>query len=790
MNPDYLIPLSQVTSHQTTENTITFQVDFELFEIKFLNDEIFRFRISQGGTFLQKPSHSCIHHPWPGTSFKVKETNDSCVVSTSKVKITIAKVNFSVIVTRTDGTTLLAPHEKQPFYQYQNNHFVINRACLPHEHIYGLGEKTGHLDRHGRIYRMWNKDVLAPDPDKSVDELIKERNSDPLSTDFDPYYMSIGFYYRLHPESLKAAGYFIDNPFPAKYEFNNQKNNSHIKIHYEGGQYCEYFFASPKITDILNSYTNLTGRIELPPLWSLGYHQCRWKKYDHEDLLTLAKKQRATNVPCDVLWLDIDYMDEYRVFTWNDEIFPDREALFSKLKDMGFRIITIVDPGIKFEPGYEIFDQARENDLLCKCENGQIYIGQVWPGRTAFPDFSKPECRQWWGELNSQHVQSGIAGIWNDMNEPATGEISPTEMRFAEDDNSQQPHSRYHNEYALLMAMGTVEGLKKNEPNERTFVLSRAGSPGIQRYAANWMGDNASRWEHLQMSLPMAMGLGLSGQPFIGADIGGFVEPSHTELFIRWIQCGIFYPFCRNHNDHPADQYIWSFGKATQKICKEFLDLRYKLLPYIYTEFVKSHRTGQAILRPLIHDYQTDATVRQLEDQFLFGEALLIAPVLHSGQTARTVYLPKGEWCDMNTEKIYEGEKWISVEAPIDTLPMFAKCGSVIPMLEDIPESTMSLSREKLKLYLALPVTHGNYDSELFEDDGLTEDFHKGKFHHTQFSLSFSKAAVSLKSKSAGKGFKEFNRHEINVYIISEAQQAQTINLKNTGESFELDLKL
>lgn len=788
MNPDYLIPLSKVTSYKATENSVTFHIDFELFEINFLSDELFRFRISQGGSFIDKPSHSCVEASWSGSVFSIEEKDNSYLISTKKVKIVLTKQNFTVTVTRVDGTVLLAPYEKQPFYQYQNNHFVVKRACLPHEHIYGLGEKTGHLDRHGRKYRMWNKDVLAPDPDKSVEDLLAERNSDPLATDFDPYYMSICFYYRLHPESLKAGGYFIDNPFPANYEFNNQKNHSHISIHYEGGQYCEYFFTSSEIKEILRSYTKLTGRIELPPLWSLGYHQCRWKKYDHKDLLVLAEKQRASKAPCDVLWLDIDYMDEYRVFTWNDEIFPDRKALFTTLKEMGFRIITIVDPGIKFEPGYEIFDQARENDLLCKCENGQTYIGQVWPGRTTFPDFSKPECRQWWGELNAKHVQSGIAGIWNDMNEPATGEISPTDMRFAGNDNGNHPHASYHNEYALLMAMGTVEGLKKNEPNERTFVLSRAGSPGIQRYAANWMGDNASRWEHLQMSLPMAMGLGLSGQPFVGADIGGFVEPTQPELFIRWMQCGIFYPFCRNHNDHPADQYIWSFGKATQKICKKFLDLRYQLLPYTYTEFVKSHKTGQAILRPLVHDFQNDPTARQLEDQFMFGDNLLIAPALHQGQTSRTLYLPKGEWCDMNTEKVYGGEQWISIDSPIEILPIFIKCGYVIPMLSEIPESTMTLTREKLKLFIAEPTSVGTYTSELYEDDGLTEDFHKGKYQHTEFLLTVTKKSIKLKATSTGKGFKEFKRKEIEFYLPTKEKKHKSLILKNTGEEFELNL--
>ena len=788
MNPDYLIPLSTVNSFEKKSQSIIFEVDFELFEILFLSEDLFRFRISQGGSFIGKPSFSCLDKDWPGCQFEVKEEKSKYLVSTSSVTISIFRENFSITIIRNDGTVILDKHENWPFYQYQNNHFVLSRSCLPHEHIYGLGEKTGHLDRHGRKYRMWNKDVLAPDPDKSVEDIIAERHSDPLATDFDPYYITIPFYYRLHPESLSAAGYFIDNPHPANYEFDNQKNHSHIKIHYEGGEYCEYFFTDTRIPKILKNYSELTGKIKLPPIWALGYHQCRWKKYDHEDLLELAKKQRQSGVPCDVLWLDIDYMDQYRVFTWNDEIFPNPEALFEKLKEMGFRIITIVDPGIKFEPGYKIFDEAKENNLLCKCENGQIYIGQVWPGRTAFPDFSKPECRQWWGELNSQHVQSGIAGIWNDMNEPATGKMSPMEMRFAGEDDGNYPHTRFHNEYALMMAMGTVEGLKKNEPNKRTFVLSRAGSPGIQRYAANWMGDNASRWEHLQMSLPMAMSLSLSGQPFIGADVGGFVEPTCPELFIRWMQCGIFYPFFRNHNDHPADQYVWSFGEAIQKICKKFIDLRYKLLPYTYTQFVKGHLNGTAILRPLVIDFQNDPAVRQLGDQFMFGNDLLVAPVLNPGQTTRTLYLPEGEWYDWNSKEFYKGKNWISINSPIDQLPIFVKCGSVIPMLSEIPESTMTISNKSLSLFLAIPDKAGTYISELFEDDGLTEEFHDGHYLKSSFHVKVSSKGTVINNKTSGDSFEGFSRKEISLKVATRKIKRikDTYKFKNSGESFEI----
>ncbi|MCM8537405.1 MAG: glycoside hydrolase family 31 protein [Lentisphaeraceae bacterium] len=792
MNPDFLLSLSTIKSYQEFSDKVIFHIDDELLELSFLSSSIARIRISQGQKFIEKPSVACIQNNWAHSAYQLSDSEHSYTVKTDELEVQLTKRNCQVSIHRSDGSIILEPYKNTPFYQYQNNFFTTTRNCLPHEHIYGLGEKTGSLDRHGRSFVMKNKDVLAPDPDKKIEDLLKEKDDDPLSTDFDPYYMSIGFYYRMHPNTLKASGYFIDNPFPAKYDFDNQKNSSHISSTYNGGQYCEYFFSDPSIKNILADYSKLTGSILLPPLWSLGYHQCRWKKYNEKELLELASKQRKSGSPCDVLWLDIDYMDEYRVFTWNDELFPDRQTLFKKLEEMGFRVITIVDPGVKHDQEYKIFQEARDNDLLCKCENGQIYIGQVWPGKTAFPDFSKTECRDWWGKKNAEHIREGIAGIWNDMNEPATGSISPDAMRFAGEDNGNYPHDRFHNEYGTLMAMSTVEGLKADNPKQRTFVLSRAGSPGIQRYAANWMGDNASRWDHLKMSLPMAMGLGLSGQPFIGADIGGFVEATNPELFIRWMQCGTFYPFCRNHNDHPADQYVWSFGKDVQEICKKFIELRYKLLPYIYTQFVKSHKTGSTILSPLVYEYQNDPAVRQIDDQFLFGGDILICPIMEPGVKSRSIYLPEGEWYDMNNDKSFAGPKWLNYECKLNEIPWFLKAGKVTPMLKSAPESTMNLKPEEIVLMFATPSQDGEYTSELYEDDGLTEDFHQDKFVHTLFSLNVSGEHVSISGEVSGQGYKGFSRREFLIKILNKTNGDYSddyTRLKNSGTSFNLDIK-
>ena len=345
-----------------------------------------------------------------------------------------------------------------------------------------------------------------------------------------------------------------------------------------------------------------------PPIWALGHHQCRFHDYTEEQILDIGHAYRERQIPCDVLWLDIDYMDGFRVFTWDTNKFPDVPGMLGKMRAEKLRLVTIVNPGVKAETGSPVFDDGRRRNLFCKTESGNLYVGQVWPGRTVFPDFSRAETRAWWSELNAKHVESGIAGIWNDMNEPATGDVEPFSMRF-DRDGANHPHERFHNQYALLMAMSTHEGLRRQNPNLRPFILSRAGFAGIQRYAAQWLGDNSSEWDHLRMSIPMAMGMGVSGQPFIGADIPGFSANPTPELAVRWMQYGAMTPFCRCHNEAgERDQYPWSFGPGVEKRNRAALELRYRLLPYIYSAFFRASETGEPIQRPLVYDFQTTGT--------------------------------------------------------------------------------------------------------------------------------------------------------------------------------------
>ncbi|MFL6134500.1 MAG: TIM-barrel domain-containing protein, partial [Nocardioidaceae bacterium] len=432
-------------------------------------------------------------------------------------------------------------------------------------------------------------------------------------------------------------------------------------------------------------------------------------------------------------------------------------------REAGFRVITIVDPGVKAEPGYRVFDDGVERGVFCRTEGGDIYLGQVWPGNTAFPDFVTDEARTWWGRLNARHVQSGLAGIWNDMNEPSTGTISSLPMRF---DRGQSSHERYRNQYALLMAMGTTEGLRAAMPDLRTFILSRAGFAGIQRFAANWMGDNQSRWDHLWVSIPMASGLGVSGQAFVGADIGGFAGDCTAELYLRWMQYGALTPFCRNHSEiGNVDQYAWAFGEVIEDLVRDAVRLRYRLLPYIYTAFLRASDTGEPVQRPLVFDYQYDAVASDLDDQYLFGTDLLVAPVVSPGATSRQVYLPSGDWYDWHTGELLAGRQFVVAPTPLDRIPIYARGGAVIPMWPEAPRSTDGYHPETVELHVFVPPGDGSHLSVLAEDDGLTFALRDGAYYRTRFTLTRDGGRLTLVGTVDGQGYPEFRRTSFRLVV-------------------------
>jgi len=756
----YFSPLGDLDRWEQTS-------DDSIVEIDLLSSNLFRIRITPAGARVPGPTYAVIFEPSVGPDeFSYQESNTELQLTTKDVRVVIGKSPCRIEAFRTDGSAIMTTPKSNGLGSYSrlNDEFIVSRVREASSSILGLGQKTGGLDRSGRSLILWNTDVLNPRTLKEFAVGFKrdDPRADQRSREFDPYYISIPFYQSLDEEG-RAAGFFIDNLHRADYDFSHP---GETRIRFAGGAYAEYVFAGPDLVSILNSYTGLTGRMSPPPLWSLGYHHCRWHPYSDQDVVKHAETYRKREIPCDSIWLDIDHMRGYRVFTWNPKLFPEPAQTLSKLRDLGFRAVTIVDPGVKVEPGYPVYDSGLGRKAFCVTEEGAVYQGQVWPGRTAFPDFASATTREWWGDLNAKHIQMGLSGIWNDMNEPATGDIPDSAMRF---DGGKYSHGAYHNAYATLMAMGTYEGLRKALPNQRPFILSRAGSAGIQRYAANWLGDNMSRWEHLAMSIPMSLGLGLSGQSFVGADIGGFGENCEPELLVRWFQTACLSPFCRNHNDAGGvDQYPWSFGSEIEALCKAALSLRYRLLPYLYTAFVEASETGKPIMGPMVTEDQADPTLRLIDDQYMLGPNLLVAPIVEKGSTARQVRLPKGEWFDWWTGAPATG-RLVSAEASLATIPVYVRAGAVIPMWPDVPPSTMDYHPTSIDLQVFVPSKDGIYTSRLVEDDGTSFCYEQGEQLSTTFTLTRQGDSIKLEAKTEGTPYVGFRRTECRIHLRSAA---------------------
>ncbi|RMH52201.1 MAG: DUF5110 domain-containing protein [Bacteroidetes bacterium] len=584
-------------------------------------------------------------------------------------------------------------------------------------HYYGLGEKTAPLDRTHRAFENWNTDFFG-----------YQRLQDPI-------YKSLPFFIALQPCAdgrRRAYGIFLDNSHRSRFDFAAEARRC-VSFGTEGGEMRYYVCLGPSFADVLRRYTALTGRMPLPPRWALGYHQSRWSYHPEHEVRSLVRQFRDRRIPLDVLHLDIHYMDGYRIFTWDPERFPDPERLLRDLMHEGVKTIVIVDPGVKVDPGYAVYEEGRRREAFVTYPDGTPYTAPVWPGDCHFPDFTRPATRDWFGGYYRTFADTGVAGFWNDMNEPAVFEGNTAPALLVHDfEGLGGTHREAHNVYGLLMARAAYEALDARDPDARPFLITRAAFAGIQRYASVWTGDNVADWSHLQMVLPMLLSLGLSGVPFAGSDVGGFIGAPSPELYARWIQLGAFSPLFRTHSAYDAPrQEPWSYGPEVEAIARRYIELRYRLIPLFYTLFEEHARTGLPPLRPLVLHYPQDDAVLALDDQFLLGEALLVAPVLHPGRTARKVYLPAGRWYDFWTGAAFEGGRTVLVSAELDHLPIFVRAGTVLalaPVRQHVDEQPV----EELELRLY----PGTGTSALYRDDGRSQAYRQGDFRHTVFSMT------------------------------------------------------
>lgn len=587
------------------------------------------------------------------------------------------------------------------------------------ERYFGLGEKWGSLEKSGVSSVFYNTDVWA-----RFDRSAVRRG------ECDPLYGSVPYLV------IEMAGTFIGiliaTAYPAFVKIPpRQDPSASLELGALGGAPSVYFLVGPTLEGLTCKLQRLVGTTPRPPLWALGHHQCRWGYRGEADLMRLDARFEQHQIPCDGLWLDIDYMRGFRVFTVARRELPRPQQTFSTLARRGRRVVAILDPGVKREPGFPLYDEGLAQGHFCVTPEGSPFVGLVWPGETVFPDFAKSATRDWWARQVASFAALGFSGFWLDMNEPATGDVDPTPLLF---DGGKQSHQSYHNHYALGMAQASHAGLLSARPQERPFLLTRAFAPSISRYAGVWTGDNCSNETHLALSIPTTLNLALSGVPFNAPDVPGFGDDADADLIERWYKVAFLFPFLRNHScTGTRSQEPWAFTKRTLAVVRHFVRWRYRLLPYLYGLFQRQEREGQAILRPLFYDFPDEPAAFGVDDQFMVGPALMQAPILRRAQPIRRVVLPRAEWFEAHSGRWRSGPVNLRVREPEAGTPLYVREATLLPMLEQLGRHTPGcMDAIELAIFLrsrSRQVAHLDYEF----DDGISFGYRQGQL--SRFSI-------------------------------------------------------
>lgn len=791
----------QLVRFSQTEQTFTFTGEngFTL-QVIILSDTILRFRYSPDAVFARDFSYAFANNQAPKEQVKqilVSDKPEAVHLYTAALRCSILKNGLAVQLFDKDGQLLLEEQPNAVVIEESAVHGITRvsatKLTSPDEAFFGLGDKASALNLRGKTYQNWCEDAFA------------------FWENTDAMYRAIPFYYGLREG--RAYGVFFDNSYRSHFEFGvkpkKQRGLAQLppqtSFAAEGGELNYYFIAGPELTTVARRFATLTGKPELPPLWALGYHQCRWSYYPESRVKEITEEFRRREIPCDAIWLDIDYMDGYRCFTWNKNYFPDPTRMISELKAKGFKTVVMIDPGIKVDNNYSVYSEGLANDHFVKMPDGRLAKGSVWPDDCAFPDYTRPATRTWWANLYKDLIQTqGVAGVWNDMNEPATFETHhktlPLNAQF-NFDGLPSDHRKAHNIYGLTMAQATFDGVKQFAPDKRPFVLSRASYVGGQRYAALWTGDNIAAWEHLRFGNRQCQRLAISGFSFVGTDIGGFVNRPDGELFVRWLQLGIFHPLMRTHTmgDHSdgsaavdetevakraaaakSDQEPWSFGENYALLAKAAIELRYRLLPYLYTAFRRHTQDGTPVLLPLSFAYQQDARALKQEDEFMFGEQLLVSPVVEKGQLAKNIRLPEGDWFDFHTNKHYKGgAKSVRIPAPLSKVPIMVKAGTVLPLapiMQYVGEKTWS------NLTLNVYYKEGLTQSTLYTDQNDGYAYQNGQFNLRQYTTEGNKTHFTLTQSQHTTYTDEVQAYTLN--LIGLPSQVKQITIDSQAIPF------
>lgn len=762
-------PIGAMTASPHTARQIVFHNACNIVAVTVLAPGLVRVRMAPKPGFGPDYSWAVVKTRWPAVPVDFSGTGNERTIRTSALTVRIQLAPFRIAFYSTSGR-LISEDAARWGMASDGTRVRCWRQMPPGERYFGLGEKAGPLDRRGHTFIMWNTDQFG------------------WGANTDPLYQDVPFFIALRDG--KAYGIFFDNTYRSTFDFGSEFPNMY-SFGAAGGDMNYYFIAGPAPSTVVERFTKLVGRTPLPPLWSLGYQQSRYSYSPEKKVLFIADNFRERHIPCDVIHLDIAYMDGYRVFTWNKTRFPDPPAMLSKLRSEGFRVVTIIDPGIKVDPNYWVYREGLAGDDFVRMPDGKIFEGPVWPGTSAFPDFTSPKVREWWGGLYRDLVSDGVAGFWNDMNEPSVFNVPSKTMPLDAvffDHGLHSPHAKVHNVYGMEMSRATRDGILRLRPGERPFVLTRDTYAGGQRYAAVWTGDNSSTWDHLRISIREILGMGLSGLTFAGADIGGFAESPSPDLYTRWLEAGVFYPFCRTHTTLGSrEQDPWSYGLRREEINRDSIDLRYRLLPYLYNAFYQSSKTGLPVMKALLLDYPADPEAVAQQEEFLFGDDMLVAPVVKDGEWKWSVYLPKGEWFDFWSPRVYTGPKSVEVDAPLGRIPIFVRGGAIIPMRQ-VVQYTGEAPIDPLTFEI---YPEGDSSRTYYEDDGETFEYQSGDDLLETVNVSAASTGVTVKIGSRQGSYVPPSRalvlklHAVHAVPRAVLLNGQALSAKASQEALE-----
>ena len=731
---------------QPLPNGVRFQSAGQVMEVTALREDVLRVRVWPTGDEPENASWAVLPDALHSTATVTPETNG---FKTGKLRVTVG-AGLALAVTDLSGHVL--QEDAEPILRHGKDFRIYKRAS-DEDHFFGLGDKPGPLDRAGEAFTMWNTDRFG-----------WQESSDPI-------YKSIPFF--LQMREGRTLGVFFNNTFRTFFDFGRE----HAKEYSFGapdGPLDYFLLYGPDPKQVLSNYAWLTGPTPLPPLWSLGFQQSRYTYAPESELLDVEHRLRADHIPSDVLWLDIDFQKNNMPFTIDPDRFPKFPEMVKNLAADKFRLVVITDLHIADQPGvgYPPYDSGIAGDHFVKLPDGSRYVGTVWPGPSMFPEFTQAKTREWWGSLYKDFVADGVAGFWNDMNEPAVFNVASKTMPDSVQHRIEEPgfakrtatHLEIHNIFGMLNSEGTYEGLLKLRPNERPFVMTRASFAGGQRYAVTWTGDNSATWNHLRMTVPQLMNLGLSGFSMAGADVGGFAGSPSPELLTKWLEVAAFQPIDRDHSAKGTRLHeVWVDGPAQEDIRRHFIEERYRLLPYLYTTAEESSHSGIPLMRPLFVEFPhatADEHPIDLDDngsEFMVGESLLVAPNPSPDEIASyEVHLPPGTWYDYWTGEQFERSnktqtidleqrdklnlnKPLLILPRLEVLPVYVRGGSILP-IEPLTQSTEEKPGGPLTLRL-YPATDRNTPcaGEVYLDDGHSFDFRKGQYARVRFACSLAK---------------------------------------------------